>query len=116
MNSNASCYIPGAKLSPKAQDTPGSQLPLEGWDCSYVSFPGGSVVKNLPPKQETWVRSLGWEEPQEKEMATLSTILAWETSWTEEPGKLQSMESQRVEHNSATKQQQPLMQCMLPLH
>ena len=44
-------------------------------------FPGGSVVKNLPVKQETWVRSLGWEDPLEKEMATHSSILAWEISW-----------------------------------
>ena len=59
-------------------------------------FPGGSVVKNLPVKQETWVRSLGWEDPLEKEMATNSSILAWEISWTEKPGGPQSMGSQRV--------------------
>ena len=51
-------------------------------------FPGGSVVKNLPAKQETWVRFLGWEDPLEKGMATHSSILAWEISWTEEPGGL----------------------------
>ena len=45
------------------------------------SFPGGSVVKNLPDKQETWVRPLGWEDPQEKEMTTHSSILVWEISW-----------------------------------
>ena len=83
--------IPGAKLLPKAQGTPASQLLLEGWDCSYASFPGGSVVKNLPAKQETWFRFLGQEEPLEKEMATHSSILAWETSWIEKPGELQSM-------------------------
>ena len=59
-------------------------------------FPGGSVVKNLPVKQETWIRSLGWEDPLEKEMATNSSILAWEISWTEKPGGPQSMGSQRV--------------------
>ena len=48
-------------------------------------FPGGSVVKNLPPKQETWVQSLSQEDPLEKEMATHSDIRAWETPWTEEP-------------------------------
>ena len=53
------------------------------WD-----FPGGSVVKNLPVKQETQVQSLGWEEPLEKEMATHSSILAWKVPWTEEPGGL----------------------------
>ena len=51
-------------------------------------FPGGSVVKNLPAKQETWVRFLGREDPLEKGMATHSSILAWEISWTEEPGGL----------------------------
>ena len=48
-------------------------------------------VKNLPAMQETWVRSLGWEDALEKEMATHSSILAWEILWTEEPGGLQSM-------------------------
>ena len=51
-------------------------------------------VKNLPAVQESRVWSLGWEDPLEKEMATHSSILAWEISWTEEPGGLQSMESQ----------------------
>ena len=46
--------------------------------------------------QETWVRSLGWEDPLDKEMATHSSILAWKIPWTEEPGRLQSMGSQRV--------------------
>ena len=45
--------------------------------------------------QETWVQSLGWEDPQEKEMTTHFSILAWEISWTDEPGRLQSMESQK---------------------
>ena len=48
-------------------------------------------VKNLPALQETWVQSWGWEDPLEKGMATHSSILAWRTPWTEEPGKLQSM-------------------------
>ena len=56
-------------------------------------------VKNLPAVQETQVRSLGWEDPLEKEMATHSSILAWKISWTEEPGGLQSMGSQRVGHD-----------------
>ena len=51
--------------------------------------------------QETWVRSLGWEDPLEKEMATHSSILDWEIPWTEEPGGLQSMGSQRVRHDWA---------------
>ena len=57
------------------------------------------TVKNLPAVQETWVRSLGWEDPLEKEMATHSSILAWKIPWTEEPGGLQSMGSQRVGHD-----------------
>ena len=52
------------------------------------------LVKNPPAMQETWVGSLGWEDPLEKEMATHSTALAWEIPWTEEPGGLQSMGSQ----------------------
>ena len=59
-------------------------------------------VKNLPPvldMQETQVQSLGQEDPLEKEMATHCSILAWEIPWTEEPGRLQSMGSQRVGHN-----------------
>ena len=63
-----------------------------------VGFPGGSVEKNLLAMQETWVRSLGWEDSLEEEMATHSNILAWEIPWTEEPGRLQSMGSQRVGH------------------
>ena len=47
-------------------------------------------VKNLPALQETWVQSLGWEDPLEEEMATHSSILAWRIPWTEEPGGLQS--------------------------
>ena len=50
------------------------------------------MVKNVPVMQESWVRSLGWEDPLEKEMATHSSILAWRIPWTEEPGGLQSME------------------------
>ena len=51
-------------------------------------------LKHLPAMRETWVRSLGWKDPLEKEMETHSSILAWRIPWTEEPGGLQSMESQ----------------------
>ena len=51
-------------------------------------IPGGSGVKNLPAMQETWVRSLGGENPLKEEMATHSSILAWRIPWTEEPGRL----------------------------
>ena len=60
-------------------------------------FPDGSVVKNPPGVQETQVQSLGWEDLWEKEMATHSSILAWVIPWTEEPGRLQSMESDTTE-------------------
>ena len=56
------------------------------------------TVKNLPEMPETWVQSLGQEDPLEKGMATHSSILAWRISCTEEPGRLQSMGQQRVEH------------------
>ena len=54
------------------------------------------MVKNLLTMQETRVRSLGWEDPLEKEMATCSSVLAWRIPWTEKPGRLQPMRSQRV--------------------
>ena len=57
------------------------------------------TVKNLPAMQETQVQSLGWEDPLEKKVAAHSSILAWRTPWTEEPGGSQSMELQRVGHN-----------------
>ena len=57
------------------------------------------VVKNPPAMQETWVRSLGWEDSLKKEMATLASILVWRIPWTEKPGKLQSMGSQKVRYN-----------------
>ena len=62
-----------------------------------------------PPMQETWVQSLDQENPLEKEMATPSSILAWENLWTEEPGGLQSMGSQRVRQDLATKQQKLIL-------
>ena len=59
----------------------------------------GQMVNNLSTMPETQVRSLGWEDPLAKEMATHSSILAWGIPWTEEPGGLQSMGLQRVEHS-----------------
>ena len=56
-------------------------------------------LKRLPAMRETWVRSLGWEDALEKEVATHSSILAWKIPWTEEPGRLPSMGSQRVGHD-----------------
>ena len=60
------------------------------------------MVKNLPVVQETWVQSLGWEDPLEKGIATQSSILAWRIPWTEEPCKLQSMGLQKGRHNCGT--------------
>ena len=60
---------------------------------------GGSEVNNPPVKQETQVRFLGWEDPLEKEIATHSSVLAWDIPWTEEPGGLPSMGSHRVGHD-----------------
>ena len=57
------------------------------------------MVKHLPTMRETWIQSLGWEDLLEKEMTTHSSILAWKMPWTEEPGRLQSMGSQRVGHD-----------------
>ena len=68
-----------------------------------MGLPGGSVVKNLPTRQEMGVRSLGWEDPLEKGIVTHSGILAWEIPRTEEPDGLQLMGLQRVGHDLATK-------------
>ena len=58
------------------------------------------MVNNLPVMWETWVSSLGWEDLLEEDVATHSSILAWRIPWTEEAGRLQSMESQRVGHKA----------------
>ena len=60
------------------------------------------MVKHLSTMWEIWVQSLGWEDPLEKEMAIHSRTIAWKIPWREEPGRLQSMGSQRVGHNWAT--------------
>ena len=59
------------------------------WGCFLIA----QTVKSLPAMQETWVRSLGWEDTLEKEMATDSSILVWRIPWTEEPGGLQFLRS-----------------------
>ena len=70
------------------------RLPNSSW-ASLVA----QIVKNLPAMQETWVPSLGREDPLKKGLATHSSILAWEIPWTEDPGGLQSLGSQRVRHD-----------------
>ena len=67
-------------------------------NAEYWTSLVAQMVKCLPTMQETQVQSLGREDPLEKEMATHSSILAWKIPWTEEPGRLQSMGSQRVGH------------------
>ena len=62
-------------------------------------LPCGSVVKSLPAMQEKKVRSLGWEDPLEEEMATHTNIRAWRMPWTEEPCRLQYIGLQRVRHD-----------------
>ena len=70
------------------------------WDIQeYEIHPVAQMVKRLPTMREAWVQSLGWEDLLEKEMATHSSILAWKIPWMEEPGRLQSMGSQRVGHD-----------------
>ena len=73
--------------------------PLLLFSCSVGASLVAQRLKRLPAMQETWVRSLGWKDPLEKEMATHPSILAWRIPRTEEPGGLQSMGSQRVEHD-----------------
>ena len=72
-------------------------LPYLHWQVVTLpqAFLTAQLVKNLPAVWETWVQSLGWEDPLEKEMATHSSVLAWRIPWMEEPGGLQSMESQK---------------------
>ena len=88
----------------------GQSLNFKLWLLYYhshpPSLPSGSVVMNLSAVQETqemWIQSLGWEDPLEEEMATLSSTLAWRIPWTKEPGGLQSMQLQRVRHDRVTK-------------
>ena len=69
---------------------------LRWWSLGFLV---AQRLKRLPPMQETWVLSLGWKDPLEKEMATHSSILAWRIPWTEELGRLQSTGSQRVGHD-----------------
>ena len=86
--------IPGSWRSPGE----GTGYSLQYSWASLVA----QLVKNPPAVQETWVRSLGWEGPLEKEMATLSSILVWRIPWTEDPGRVQSTGLQRVGHDLET--------------
>ena len=82
--------VEGQDIQSKVSRSP-CPFPVE----DYVA----QTVKRLPAVRETWVRSLDWEDSLEKEMATHSSTLAWKIPWTKVPGRLQSMELQRVGHN-----------------
>ena len=88
------CNAGDPGLIPGLGRSPGRRIdyPLQYCWASLVA----QVVKNLPAMWETWLQSLGWEDPVEKGMATNSSILAWRIPWTEEPSRLQSLGSQRV--------------------
>ena len=96
-------YIAQGFYSMLCDDLNGQEIQKRGAICIHRASLVAQLVKNLPAMLETWVRSLGWEDLLEKEMATHSSILAWKIPWTEEPGGLQSMRSQRVRHDSGTK-------------
>ena len=78
-----------------------SQTDYSDWwvPLGAMGFPGAQMVKSLPSMQETQFRSLGHEDPLEKGRATHTSVLAWRSPWTEKPGRLQSMGSQRVGHD-----------------
>ena len=92
----SACKAGDPFVIPGSGSSPGERIgyPLQYFRASLVA----QVVKNLPAMWETWVRSLGWEDPLEMEMTTHSNMLAWRIPWTEEPGGLQSLGSQRVRH------------------
>ena len=102
------------KNSPAMQETP---IQFLGWEVPwrsdrlptpvFLGFPRGSAGKESTCNAGDLVQSLGWEDPLEKGKATHSSILAWRIPWTEEPGGLQSMGSQRVGHDWATKPPPP---------
>ena len=88
------CCCPGGVWGPLGRDETFSNSCGGGWATLVAQ-----MVKNLPALRETWVRSLGWEDPLEEGMATDSSVPAWRIPWTEEPGGLQSMGSKGVGHD-----------------
>ena len=99
MNLKTICWEKGAIHTGTQKHAVGDLYLYEVQECGKTVV---QVVKTLPAMPETWVQSLGQEDPLEKGMATHSSILSWRIPWTEEPGKLQSMGSQRVGHDWAT--------------
>ena len=93
----SACNEGALGLIPRLGRSPGEG---KGYPRQYSwAFVVAQLVKNLPAIWETWVLSLGWEDPLEEDKATHSSILAWRIPWTEELGRLQSMGSQRVRHD-----------------
>ena len=92
----------GIKNSPWNWEIRALLISVISMDSLNLASLVAQTVKCLPAMWETWVRSMGREDSLEKEMATHSSILAWEIPWMEEPGGLHSMGSQRVGHNFAT--------------
>ena len=84
-------------MIPRSGRSPGEELgsPLQYSGASLVA----QMVKNPPAMRETWVQSLGWEDPLEEGMTTHSSILAWRIQWSKEPGGLQSIGLQRAGHD-----------------
>ena len=91
--------VTSEKMSRMNTDSSAIKRTVREYQEQLWGFPVGSVVKNVPTMQETWIRSLGQEDLQEKEMATHFSILAWEVPQTEEPGGLQSIGSHRIGHD-----------------
>ena len=93
----SACNAGDPSSIPRSGRSPGEGIgyPLQYSRASQVA----QMVKNLPAMQETWVRSLGWEDPLEEDMTTPPVFLPGESPWTEEPGRLQSIGSQRVRHD-----------------
>ena len=98
----SACDAGDAGLNPGSGRSPGEGKERHPLQYSRAFLVAQMVVENPPAMQETWVQSLGWDDPLEKGMATHSSILAWRIPWTEEPGRLQSMGSQRVGHDWET--------------
>ena len=99
----SSCGPFGKSCVIRCRCIPRSKSMGERIDLAYLPQCRASLVaqtlKHLPAMWETWVQSLGWEDPLEKEMAIHSSTLAWKIPWMMEPGRLQSMGLQRVRHN-----------------
>ena len=93
----SACNIGDPGLIPGSGRSPGEGIDYPLY-FSWV-YLVAQTVKNPPAKQETWVQSLGWEDPLEEGMATHFSILAWRIPWTEKPGRLKSMQLQRVGHD-----------------